>query len=78
MFSSFLIEKGRKAKDFLDGQSWWEPRPFFMMLSTPSCHAPFTPAPQYKGHFSNQSAPRGGSFGVYGKVRFNLNPSGAS
>lgn len=58
---------GRKAKDFLDGQSWWEPRPFFMMLSTPSCHAPFTPAPQYKGHFSNQSAPRGGSFGVYGK-----------
>ncbi|CAH1783660.1 unnamed protein product, partial [Owenia fusiformis] len=42
-------------------------KPFFMMLSTPACHAPFTPAPQYSGKFNDTKAPRNGSFNVYGK-----------
>ena len=46
--------------------------PFFMMLSTPACHAPFTPAPQYQKEFSNQSAPTGGSFNKLGKVEYSI------
>ena len=42
--------------------------PFFAMLSTPACHAPFTPAPQYAKSFPNVTAPRNGSFNTLGKV----------
>lgn len=42
--------------------------PFFMMLSTPACHAPFTPAPQYSTEFSDLKAPRTPSFNKYSKV----------
>ncbi len=38
------------------------PKPFLLVLSTPSAHAPFTPAPQYAGAFSNLSAPRTAAF----------------
>jgi N-acetylglucosamine-6-sulfatase len=41
--------------------------PFFMMLSTPACHAPFTPAPQYNFNFSNDQAPRTKHFNIHGK-----------
>ncbi|XP_077325898.1 N-acetylglucosamine-6-sulfatase [Lithobates pipiens] len=41
--------------------------PFFMMISTPAPHSPWTPAPQYANTFQNVSAPRGGSFDVHGK-----------
>jgi hypothetical protein len=40
-----------------------------MMLSTPACHAPFTPAPQYADNFANVSAPRDGSFNKYDSVK---------
>ncbi|XP_031549888.1 N-acetylglucosamine-6-sulfatase-like [Actinia tenebrosa] len=40
--------------------------PFFMFLSTPACHAPFTPAPQYKDMFNTSKAPRTPSFDVAG------------
>jgi len=42
--------------------------PFMMMLSTPACHAPFTPAPQYNATFSEVTAPRNGSFNYYATV----------
>ena len=32
--------------------------PFLMVLSTPSAHAPFIPAPQYRGEFEGERAPR--------------------
>ncbi|KAF2368478.1 Sulfatase N-terminal [Trinorchestia longiramus] len=38
--------------------------PFFMMLSTPAAHAPFTPEPQYSSNFSELNAPRTPNFNV--------------
>ena len=43
------------------------PSPFFMMLSPPSPHAPFTPAPQYNNSFANVTAEYLPSFNYYGK-----------
>lgn len=43
-------------------------QPFFMMVSTPAPHSPWTPAPQYQGSFKLQKAPRNPSFNVHGKV----------
>ncbi|KAL8565413.1 hypothetical protein ACOMHN_029106 [Nucella lapillus] len=53
----------RKAMKFLGAQTD-KGRPFFMMLSTPACHAPFTPANPYNGTFPEERAPRNGSFNV--------------
>jgi len=36
--------------------------PFLMVLSPPACHAPFTPAPQYKDKFKERQAPRNKAF----------------
>ena len=55
----------RKAEAFLEGAVKGED-PFFMMLSTPACHMPFTPAPQYEERFADRRAPRGASFNVHG------------
>ncbi|RUS76004.1 hypothetical protein EGW08_016249 [Elysia chlorotica] len=55
----------RRGLDFLSRQS--DRRPFFMMLSTPSCHKPFTPAPQYEKSFQDEQAPRTASFDTKGK-----------
>jgi N-acetylglucosamine-6-sulfatase len=52
-----------RAVEFLTRQT--TSTPFLMMLSTPACHAPFTPAPQYNETFSNLTAPRNGSFNFY-------------
>ncbi|XP_064600042.1 N-acetylglucosamine-6-sulfatase-like isoform X2 [Liolophura sinensis] len=54
----------RKALEFLSYQT--ENTPFFMMLSTPACHAPFTPAPQYAQNFSDLRAPRIPNYNVHG------------
>ena len=65
--------QGKRAEQFLKKQaSPWSAEPFFMMLSTPACHAPFTPAPQYQGNFSTVKAPRNGSFNVHGGVCLKL------
>lgn len=40
--------------------------PFFMFLSPPAPHAPFTPSPQYSERFMNISVPRTPSFNFYG------------
>lgn len=49
----------RKAVHFLDNMSRSaDPKPFLMVLAPPACHAPFTPAPQYRGRFQDQAAPR--------------------
>lgn len=54
---------GRKAASFLDMYNSRSIRnPFLMVLSPPSPHAPFTPAPQYKNYFSNRTAPRTPAF----------------
>lgn len=39
-----------------------------MMLSTPACHGPFTPAPKYQNNFPNETAPRDGSYNRHGNV----------
>ena len=38
--------------------------PFFMMLSTPACHAPFTPSPKYSNNYSDYKAPRTKNFNI--------------
>lgn len=50
-----------KALSFLEGRADRR-RPFFMMLSTPSPHAPFTPAIRHRNAFPNVTAPRTPSF----------------
>lgn len=42
-------------------------QPFFMMVSTPAPHSPWTAAPQYQSRFEQQKAPRNPSFNVHGK-----------
>jgi len=36
--------------------------PFLMVLAPPACHAPFTPAPQYREKFKDKKAPRTPAF----------------
>lgn len=62
---------------FLDDRS--PQHPFFMMLSPPAPHSPWTPAPQYEKAFVSTKAPRDGSFDKPGKdkhwlLRQPLNP----
>lgn len=52
----------RRALEFLEEQS--TDSPFFMMLSTPSCHAPFTPEPKYDRNFTEHKVPRTSNFNV--------------
>lgn len=56
------------AVSFIKEQSEASP-PFFMMVATPACHAPFTPAPQYKDNFNTSKAPRTASFNMAGGPR---------
>ncbi|XP_064081040.1 N-acetylglucosamine-6-sulfatase-like [Macrobrachium nipponense] len=51
-----------RAMQFLTSSSF--DKPFFMMLSTPSAHAPFTPEPKYATNFSSLKAPRTANFNV--------------
>uniref|UniRef100_A0AAR2LTN5 N-acetylglucosamine-6-sulfatase n=1 Tax=Pygocentrus nattereri TaxID=42514 RepID=A0AAR2LTN5_PYGNA len=51
--------------DFLQYKSNY--RPFFMMVSTPAPHSPWTAAPQYEGQFSSLKAPRDPNFNIHGK-----------
>ncbi|XP_052801996.1 N-acetylglucosamine-6-sulfatase-like [Mya arenaria] len=55
----------RRGIDFLEKRN--KSAPFFMMLSTPACHGPDTPAPQYNTSFPEQMSPREGSYNVRGK-----------
>ncbi|XP_004632186.1 N-acetylglucosamine-6-sulfatase [Octodon degus] len=50
--------------DFLDYKSNFEP--FFMMISTPAPHSPWTAAPQYQKTFQNVFAPRNKNFNIHG------------
>ncbi|XP_063595975.1 N-acetylglucosamine-6-sulfatase-like isoform X1 [Penaeus indicus] len=51
-----------RAQEFLHKSSF--EKPFFMMLSVPSAHAPFTPEPKYSGNFSSLKAPRTENFNI--------------
>lgn len=51
--------------DFLDSRPKYAP--FFMMISTPAPHSPWTPAPQYEKSFLNVKAPRNTNFNIHGK-----------
>lgn len=53
--------------DFLQYKSNYQP--FFMMVSTPAPHSPWTPAPQFQNSFKDTKAPREPNFDVHGKVR---------
>ncbi|CAG2206014.1 GNS [Mytilus edulis] len=61
-----MFSKNQRATEFLDQQST-ESGPFFIMLSTPASHAPFTPAPKYKNNFADKQAPRTPSYNIHGK-----------
>uniref|UniRef100_A0A8C6U7E7 N-acetylglucosamine-6-sulfatase n=1 Tax=Neogobius melanostomus TaxID=47308 RepID=A0A8C6U7E7_9GOBI len=41
--------------------------PFFMMVSVPAPHSPWTAAPQYQNKFNTTKAPRGPNFNIHGK-----------
>lgn len=53
--------------DFLQYKTNYQP--FFMMVSTPAPHSPWTAAPQYQNSFNSTKAPRDPNFNVHGKVR---------
>lgn len=69
--SQSLLPQANMSVEFL--QHKFE-QPFFMMVSTPAPHSPWTPAPQYQGSFKLQKAPRNPSFNVHGKVPTKLPP----
>lgn len=52
-----------KALSFLEHRAD-QRRPFFMMLSTPAPHAPFTPAVRHRDEFPDVKAPRTPAFNV--------------
>lgn len=54
-----------RSLHFLDDRS--PQRPFFIMLSPPAPHSPWTAAPQYEKNFADVKAPRDGSFDKPGK-----------
>ncbi|XP_074474712.1 glucosamine (N-acetyl)-6-sulfatase (Sanfilippo disease IIID), b [Sebastes fasciatus] len=54
-----------RSLHFLDDRS--PQHPFFLMLSPPAPHSPWTAAPQYQKEFSDVKAPRDGSFDKPGK-----------
>ncbi|XP_053303693.1 glucosamine (N-acetyl)-6-sulfatase (Sanfilippo disease IIID), b [Pleuronectes platessa] len=54
-----------RSLKFLEGRSPYYP--FFLMLSPPAPHSPWTAAPQYQKEFADVKAPRDGSFDKPGK-----------
>lgn len=52
----------KKSIKFIERQS--KSKPFFAMISLPSCHAPFTPEEKYKENFKNVQAPRTKNFNI--------------
>ncbi|CAJ1070023.1 N-acetylglucosamine-6-sulfatase-like [Xyrichtys novacula] len=54
-----------RSLHFLDDRS--PQHPFFLMLSPPAPHSPWTAAPQYQKEFNTVKAPRDGSFDKPGK-----------
>lgn len=55
-----------RSLTFLDYMS--PQRPFFLLLSPPAPHAPWTAAPQHQKDYADVKAPRDGSFDKPGKV----------
>ncbi|XP_066570395.1 glucosamine (N-acetyl)-6-sulfatase (Sanfilippo disease IIID), b [Amia ocellicauda] len=49
-----------RSVEFLDHRR--KNQPFFLMLSSPAPHSPWTPAPHYQDSFVSTKAPRDGSF----------------
>ncbi|XP_075968014.1 N-acetylglucosamine-6-sulfatase [Anarhichas minor] len=54
-----------RSLDFLQYKSNY--LPFFMMVSIPAPHSPWTAAPQYQNSFNTTKAPRDPNFNVHGK-----------
>ncbi|XP_032446074.1 N-acetylglucosamine-6-sulfatase isoform X1 [Xiphophorus hellerii] len=54
-----------RSLEFLQYKSSYQP--FFMMVSTPAPHSPWTAAPQYQDRFNDTKAPRDPNFNVHGK-----------
>ncbi|XP_068430168.1 glucosamine (N-acetyl)-6-sulfatase (Sanfilippo disease IIID), b [Clinocottus analis] len=54
-----------RSLHFLEDRS--PQHPFFLMISPPAPHSPWTAAPQYQKQFSDVKAPRDGSFNKAGK-----------
>lgn len=66
-FSVFFSSmQTNRSLNFLENRS--PQHPFFMMLSPPAPHSPWTAAPHYQKSFPDVKAPRDGSFDKPGKV----------
>lgn len=64
--TALCVCQANLSLDFLDYKSNSEP--FFMMISTPAPHSPWTAAPQYQKAFPNVIAPRNKNFNIHGTV----------
>lgn len=64
--TALCVCQANLSLDFLDYKSNSEP--FFMMISTPAPHSPWTAAPQYQKAFQNVIAPRNKNFNIHGTV----------
>ena len=64
------VSQANSSLDFLAYKSNY--RPFFMMISTPAPHSPWTAAPQYQDRYKDIKAPRDPNFNVHGKVGHEL------
>ncbi|CDQ84141.1 unnamed protein product [Oncorhynchus mykiss] len=64
-YAGKYLNQLNRSLHFLDDRS--PQRPFFIMLSPPAPHSPWTAAPQYEKNFTDVKAPRDGSFDKPGK-----------
>lgn len=66
---SLILYQANMSLDFLQYKSNYQP--FFMMVSVPAPHSPWTAAPQYQDKFNTTQAPRDPNFNIHGKVEYN-------
>lgn len=66
LITLFPRSQANMSLDFLQYKTSYQP--FFMMVSTPAPHSPWTAAPQYQNSFKNTKAPRDPNFNIHGKV----------
>lgn len=64
--TTLCVCQANLSLEFLDYKSNSEP--FFMMISTPAPHSPWTAAPQYQKAFQSVLAPRNKNFNIHGTV----------
>ncbi|TNN50659.1 N-acetylglucosamine-6-sulfatase [Liparis tanakae] len=69
-FAGKYLNQANRSLDFLQHKSSLQP--FFMLVSIPAPHSPWTSAPQYEHRFNSTKAPRSPNFNVHGKFSLPL------